>query len=81
MSCRRQETFVKAVFAAYLEGNVSQLAEGIQKIPTGKKFAPLQVSVATTVVADTRLNCVAVWCPNSAEERGGSVRRCCHSTA
>ncbi|KAI0333855.1 ARM repeat-containing protein [Cubamyces sp. BRFM 1775] len=47
LNAARQETFIKAVFAAYLEGNVSQLAEGIQKIPKEKKFAPLQ-SVAPT---------------------------------
>ncbi|KAJ8481644.1 hypothetical protein ONZ51_g5860 [Trametes cubensis] len=47
LSAARQEAFVKALFAAYLEGNVFQLAEGIQKIPTEKKFAPLQSGAPT----------------------------------
>ncbi|KAI0352164.1 ARM repeat-containing protein [Trametes cingulata] len=46
LSAGHQETFVKAVFAAFLDGNVSQLAEGIQKMPADKKFAPLQSGAA-----------------------------------
>ncbi|KAI0831813.1 ARM repeat-containing protein [Trametes gibbosa] len=43
----RQETFVVAVFSAYLNGNTSQLAQGIQKIPVDKTFAPLQANAPT----------------------------------
>ena len=42
---RRQETFVKAVFAAFLQGDVAQLAQGIQKIPADKRFSPLEASL------------------------------------
>ncbi|OSD04782.1 ARM repeat-containing protein [Trametes coccinea BRFM310] len=47
LTAGRQETFVKAVFAAYLDGRVPQLADGIQKIPAEKAFAPLQVGSPT----------------------------------
>ncbi|KAI0629374.1 ARM repeat-containing protein [Trametes polyzona] len=47
LGATRQETFVKAVFAAYLDGNVSGLAEGIQKIPADKKFTPLEPCAST----------------------------------
>ncbi|CDO69761.1 hypothetical protein BN946_scf184766.g6 [Trametes cinnabarina] len=45
LTAGRQEAFVKALFAAYLEAQVSQLAEGIQKVAADKKFAPLEVAV------------------------------------
>ncbi|KAI0794485.1 ARM repeat-containing protein [Fomes fomentarius] len=41
LSVARQEAFVKAVFVAYLHGNVSDLAQGIQKIPADRTFSPL----------------------------------------
>ncbi|KAI1791817.1 ARM repeat-containing protein [Ganoderma leucocontextum] len=44
LSASRQEAFVKAVFAAYLEGDVSRLVDGVQKIPAGKKFSPFDAS-------------------------------------
>ncbi|RPD59070.1 ARM repeat-containing protein [Lentinus tigrinus ALCF2SS1-7] len=47
LTAARQETFVKAVFAAYIDGDVSELAQGIQKIPAGKKFSPLEASAST----------------------------------
>ncbi|KAI0738521.1 ARM repeat-containing protein [Daedaleopsis nitida] len=46
LTATRQETFIQAVFAAYLEGDVSQLAQGIQKIPVDKKFMPLEPSAS-----------------------------------
>ena len=44
LRCRRQETFVKAVFAAYLGGDILQLVDGVQKIPADKRFKPFEVS-------------------------------------
>ncbi|KAI0372603.1 ARM repeat-containing protein [Pilatotrama ljubarskyi] len=45
LNAARQEAFVKVVFVAFLDGDVSQLAQGIQKIPADKKFAPLQPGI------------------------------------
>ncbi|TRM60732.1 RNAPII transcription regulator C-terminal-domain-containing protein [Schizophyllum amplum] len=42
LSAARQETFVKALFPAYIEGDVSGIAEGQQKIPPSAEFAPLK---------------------------------------
>ncbi|KAI0642252.1 ARM repeat-containing protein [Trametes meyenii] len=47
LSAGRQETFVKGVFAAYLDGNVLQLTDGIQKVPADKAFSPLQQGAPT----------------------------------
>ncbi|KAI0773303.1 ARM repeat-containing protein [Trametes elegans] len=47
LNAGRQETFVKAVFGAFLDGDVAQLAEGIQKIPADKKFTPFQTGAPT----------------------------------
>ena len=43
----RQEAFVKAVFGAFVEGNLSELTLGAQKVPEGKRFAPLQDGAST----------------------------------
>ncbi|KAI8996433.1 ARM repeat-containing protein [Trametes punicea] len=48
LNAGRQESFVKALFAAYLDGDVSLLAEGIQKIPAEKTFTPLQPGASTS---------------------------------
>ncbi|KZT07275.1 ARM repeat-containing protein [Laetiporus sulphureus 93-53] len=37
---QRQETFVMILFAGYLQGDVKQLAEGHQKIPSDRRFDP-----------------------------------------
>ncbi|KZT67370.1 ARM repeat-containing protein [Daedalea quercina L-15889] len=46
LSAQRQETFVGALFAAYIQGDVKQLAEGHRKIPSDKKFDPFDVDVS-----------------------------------
>ena len=43
MECRRQETFIKALFAAYFDGDVLGLVDGVQKIPADKRFKPFDV--------------------------------------
>ncbi|EJF59029.1 ARM repeat-containing protein [Dichomitus squalens LYAD-421 SS1] len=48
LNASRQETFVKAVFAAYLEGDVSHLVDGVQKIPADKTFRPFEPSAPTS---------------------------------
>ncbi|KAL1941257.1 hypothetical protein VTO73DRAFT_7469 [Trametes versicolor] len=48
LNAARQESFIKAIFAAYLEGDVSQLVDGVQKIPGDKKFTPLQLGASTS---------------------------------
>ncbi|TFY64928.1 hypothetical protein EVJ58_g2311 [Rhodofomes roseus] len=47
LSAQRQETFVKALFAAYHRDDVKQLAEGHQKIPTDKSFGPFASNAPT----------------------------------
>ncbi|TFK91443.1 ARM repeat-containing protein [Polyporus arcularius HHB13444] len=47
LTAARQETFVKSVFAAYVDGDVSQLTQGIQKVPAGRRFSPLQLGAST----------------------------------
>ncbi|OBZ73673.1 MMS19 nucleotide excision repair [Grifola frondosa] len=44
LPARRQEILVKLVFAGYLDGNLAQLAEGQQKLPTAKKFEPFDAN-------------------------------------
>ncbi|CCM00251.1 uncharacterized protein FIBRA_02280 [Fibroporia radiculosa] len=41
LTAQRQEAFVAVLFSGYLQGDVHQLADGYQKIPTDKKFEPL----------------------------------------
>ncbi|KAH9930313.1 ARM repeat-containing protein [Fomitopsis serialis] len=46
LSAQRQETFIVALFAAYVQGDVKQLAEGHQKVPSDKRFDPFDVEAS-----------------------------------
>ncbi|PCH36357.1 ARM repeat-containing protein [Wolfiporia cocos MD-104 SS10] len=41
LPAQRQEVFVKTLCAGYLQGDITQLADGHQKIPSDKRFSPL----------------------------------------
>ncbi|EMD39279.1 hypothetical protein CERSUDRAFT_82017 [Gelatoporia subvermispora B] len=47
LAAQRQGTFIEAVFAAYLHGDVKQLADGQQKLPADRPFTPLDPSAPT----------------------------------
>jgi DNA repair/transcription protein MET18/MMS19 len=42
---RRQEAFSVGLFSAYLSGNVKNIAEGHQKMPTHATFRPFEVVI------------------------------------
>ncbi|EPT02988.1 hypothetical protein FOMPIDRAFT_1142982 [Fomitopsis schrenkii] len=48
LSAQRQEPFVAALFAAYVHGDVKQLAEGHQKIPSHTRFEPFDVEASSS---------------------------------
>ena len=51
---------MKAVFSAHFDGDVSDLVDGIQKIPAEKQFRPFDVGIArfTGVWRRVVLTCV-----------------------
>ncbi|KAJ3862033.1 ARM repeat-containing protein [Lentinula novae-zelandiae] len=40
-AAQRQDTFIQALFAAYIDGDINRIAEGYHKLPTTSSFSPL----------------------------------------
>ncbi|KAJ3721001.1 ARM repeat-containing protein [Lentinula raphanica] len=45
-AAQRQESYIQALFSAYLNGQVSLITEGYHKLPPTSNFAPLNVSAS-----------------------------------
>ncbi|KAJ4492562.1 ARM repeat-containing protein [Lentinula edodes] len=43
-AAQRQDTFIRALFAAYIDGDINRIAEGYHKLPTTSSFSPLHDS-------------------------------------
>ncbi|KAF9069802.1 ARM repeat-containing protein [Rhodocollybia butyracea] len=54
VAAQRQDSYIKAVFSAYIEGDIKQISEGQHKIPTTSTFLPftrdLVILLASAVI-------------------------------
>ncbi|KAF8825853.1 hypothetical protein HHX47_DHR6000662 [Lentinula edodes] len=48
-AAQRQDSFIQALFAAYIDGDINRIAEGYHRLPTTNSFSPLNISKALLV--------------------------------